>query len=87
MSKKSSDLTAAEIRSAMQVVFNALKLLTDDKALAGIVLTDKSYDKVRDLFGPTAKPYNPSGMLEADPRMKDVFVVDELLVMRGTMLQ
>lgn len=87
MAKKSDDLTGAEIRQLVGVIYNTLKLLTDEKALAGIVLTNKGFDKMKEHFGPEAKPYNPSGILEADPLMKDVFVVDGLLIMRGTMLQ
>jgi hypothetical protein len=84
---KSSKLRPEEIRNGVQALYNLLKFLTDEKALAGIVLTSSAFDEVRDLFGPEAKPYNPSGLLAADPRMKDIFVIDELLIMRGTQLQ
>ena len=70
---------------SIRVIYSILKDLTQQDALAGIILTHDSYDLVRDMFGTEAQPYNPGFI--ADPRMEQVFVVDGLLVMRGTKLQ
>ena len=79
-------LTPNEIAEALRVVYTTLKLLTDEEALAGIVLTESSFDGVRDLFGFEAQPHKV-GTFIADPNMSSVFVVNRLLVMRGTQIQ
>lgn len=79
-------LTPAEITMSMRLIHTTLRLLTDEEALAGIVLTDSSFDKVRDLFGFEAQPHKV-GTFIADPQMSSVFVVNNLLVMRGTKVQ
>lgn len=80
----SDKLNAQEIVAAVQVLHNTLKMLTESNSLAAIVLTDDSYDQVRRFFGFAAKPYDPTGRLIADPQMEHVFVVDGMLIMRGT---
>lgn len=70
----------------LHAAFNALKLLTNEDALAGIILTDSSYDDIKRLFGDQAQPYKPAG-LDWDWKMENTFVVDGLLVLRGTKIQ
>ncbi len=79
-------LSPSEIVELTRVVYNTLKLLTNGEALAGIVITAKYYDQVRDLFGPSARPYAAAG-LELDLSMSHAFVVDGLLIMCGTQLE
>lgn len=80
----SNKLTGPEAIELIRVVHNSLKLLTESESLAGVILTNDTFDQVREAFGPSARPYNPTGNLVADPRMQDVFVVDGMLILRGT---
>lgn len=83
----SPKLTTPEIVDATKVLYNTLKLLTDSDALAAIVLTYDSYEPVRNLFGAhQCKPYEPTG-ISLDPRMENAFVLDGMLILRGTNLQ
>lgn len=81
MNKK---LTGPEIIELLRVAHNALKMIHGADSLAGVILTNESFDQVRRTFGPDARPYNPTGVLAADPAMQDVFVVDGMLILRGT---
>lgn len=80
-------LSPQEIIQMTQQVYSLLLVLTKEEALAGIVLTDTSFDHVKNLFGDAKVPYVPAPGLDLDPEMRDTFVVDGLLVMRGTQLQ
>jgi hypothetical protein len=79
-------MTPPEQVVRLRLVMMVLQELTDENALAGVVLTDAAFDKIKELFGPSARAYNPGGFV-ADPMLNDVFVVDGLLFMRGTQLQ
>jgi hypothetical protein len=79
-------LNAPDKVERIRLIMMLLKELTEEDALAGVVLTDSSFDQVRDLFGSSAKAYDPGGFI-ADPMLNNVFVVDGLLFMRGTKLQ
>lgn len=81
------NLSAAEVIDLTRVLYNTLKMMTEAESLAGVILTNDTYETVRDAFWPTAQPHNPTGGFIADPRMNDIFVVDGLLIMRGTQLQ
>lgn len=80
-------LSPSDIADLTKVLYNTLKLLTESESLAGIILTNESYDQVRRLFGFNAKPHNPTGKFVADPQMEHVFVVDGTLILRGTQMQ
>jgi lactam utilization protein B len=81
----SDKLNAQEVVEAIRVVHNTLKLLTESESLAGVILTNDTYDQVRRLFGFDARPYNPTGKFVGDPQMDHVFVVGGMLIMRGTL--
>ena len=81
-----SHLSGAETIRLVQEIYNLLKLLTKAEALAGIVLTSDTFELVKNEFGNAAVPYKPA-QLDLDPQMNDTFVVDGLLVMKGTQLQ
>lgn len=80
------NITPSETIAIVRDIYNKLKLLTELDALAGIVLTDESYDDVKAEFGRAAIPYSTSN-IALDPLMEHTFVVDGLLIMRGTKLQ
>lgn len=82
----SSNLTGAETIQLTQQIYNLLLLLTKEKALAGIVLTPGTFEQVKNEFSDAAIPYK-SAELDLDPMMENTFVVDGLLVMKGTQLQ
>lgn len=67
-------------------VYTLLRMLHEDGALAGVILTNQSYDELKSLFGDAKISYRPAE-LDLDPDMKDTFVVDGLLILRGTQLQ
>lgn len=79
-------MSPQEIVQMTQQVYSLLKLMTDDGALAGVILTNQSYDHVKRLFGDAKIPYKV-GDITLDPGMNDCFVVDNLLILRGTQLQ
>jgi len=81
-----SMLTPREKIDLIAQVFTLLKLLQSDGALAGVILTNDSYDPIKQLFGDAKIPYRPAE-LDLDPQMNDTFVVDGLLILRGTQLQ
>ena len=67
-------------------VYSLLRILHDEEALAGIVLTSGSFNEFRALLGEACIPYQPAELV-IDPQMETTFVVDGLLIMRGTQLQ
>jgi hypothetical protein len=76
-----------EVVENIRLLMMVLKELTDEpNALAGVILTGFAYDKVKTLFGANAISYRP-GELDLDPEMEHSFVVDGLLILRGTQLQ
>lgn len=81
-----SELSGSETIQLVQQIYNLLLLLTKSKALAGIVLTTDTFELVKNEFGNAAIPYKPSN-LDFDPLMENTFVVDGLLIMKGTQLQ
>lgn len=83
----SNSLSPTEQIDLIKQVFTLLKILTIEDALAGIVLTDTSFDQIKRLAGDAAIKHVPAPGLDFDPFMRDTFVVDGLLVMRGTKLQ
>lgn len=83
MNKKLSDKEKIELVS---LIFSQLNLLFDEEALAGIVLTSGTFDGFRRLLGEAAIPYQPAELV-IDPDMQNTFVVNGLLIMRGTQLQ
>lgn len=80
-----SDLSGRETVEIVRQIYSLLSLLTSEGALAGIILTDGSYTQVKRLFGEAAMPYRPSD-LSLDPTMEHSFVIDGLLILRGTQL-
>lgn len=82
-----NSLTPDEQLQMIQQVFTLLRVLTNEGALAGIVLTNSSFDEIKRRLGDAKIPYVPAPGLDVDPFMNDTFVVDGLLVMRGTQLQ
>ncbi len=81
-----AELSGAETIQLVQQIYNLLLLLTKSKALAGIVLTDDTFELVKREFADAAVPYKPAE-LDLDPMMENTFVVAGLLVMKGTQLQ
>lgn len=81
-----SDLSPRETIQIVQQIYTLLKLLTDRASLAGIVLETSSFDQIKREFGDAKIPYRPAE-LDLDPGMNDTFVVDGLLIMRGSKLQ
>ena len=79
-------ISPSEQIQMIQQIFSLLKLLHGDASLAGIILTNQSYDHIKNLFGDAKVPFRPSEV-ELDPFMNDSFVVDGLLILRGTQLQ
>ena len=75
-----------KIQMVMQI-FTLLKTLTDEAALAGIILTDSSYEEFKLNLGFAAIPFGPAPDVTLDPRMEHAFVVDGLLIMRGTQIE
>jgi hypothetical protein len=78
-----SELSGEEVVTLVQTIFNALKLLVNKNALAGMILAYDAYDEVRDTFGHEAKPYEVDGVI-LDPMRHNSFVVDGMLFLRGT---
>lgn len=78
-----TDLAPNEIRTLIQQTFTTLKLLTSEDALAGVILTSSGYDKLQALLREHSVPYSPSG-ITVDPLMHNTFVVDGMLILRGT---
>lgn len=76
-------MKATDISELVQIVYTALKRLTDEDALAGIIISDSAYSKVRKLFSDKAQEFRPSG-LSIDRNMEQAFVVDGLVILRGT---
>ena len=79
-------LKANEQIAMMRQVFSLLKILTDEEALAGIILTNSSFDGFKNILRSQAVVYKPSG-LDFDPHMENSFVVDGMLILRGTQIQ
>lgn len=79
-------LSGRETIDLVRQVYSLLLLLTKSEALAGIVLTEDTYTLVKREFGDAAIPYRPAE-LDLDPSMEHSFVIDGLLIMRGTQLQ
>ena len=75
-----------KIKAVMQI-YSLLKLLTDEEALAGIVLTDTAFDEFKLNLGFASVPYYPAPDVTLDPNMEHTFVVDGLLIMRGTQME
>lgn len=69
----------------IRVIKSGLDELVGSGALAGIVLTDKSYDKFKAILSFHSVPFRVAE-IELDPAMEHSFVVDGLLIMRGTQL-
>lgn len=76
-------MKANDIAELVQIAYTALKRLTDEDALAGVIITDSAYLKVRKLFSDKAEEFRPSG-LSIDRNMEQGFVVDGLVILRGT---
>lgn len=72
-----------ETIEAIRLLFTAFNEIGGSSTLAGVILTDSSYEKVRTTFGPSAKPYEVSGV-SIDLAMEHSFIVDDLLILRGT---
>jgi hypothetical protein len=51
-----------------------------------VVLTEDAYNLTRRLFGEVAIPFRPAE-LDLDPAMENSFVVDGMLILKGTKLQ
>lgn len=82
----SNNLSGRETIEVVRQIYNLLLMLTKSQSLAGIILTDDTYTQVKREFGDAAIPYSP-GEIDLDPGMEYSFVVDGLLVLRGTQLQ
>lgn len=80
------ELSGEETIQLVHQIYNLLLILTKKQALAGIVLTPDTFDLVKREFGSAAIPYRPAE-LDLDPLMENTFVVDGLLIMKGTQLQ
>jgi len=78
-------LSPTEKIEAIRQVYSILKLLCDTESLAGIILTDETYEQVKQIFGDAKFPYRPAEV-DLDPAMEHSFVVNELLILRGTRL-
>jgi len=81
-----TSLSPTEKIQIVQQIYSMLKLLTEDDALAGIILKDTTYDQFKRYLGPACIPYSPAE-ITLDPNMEHSFVVDGMLVLRGTRLQ
>lgn len=79
-------LSPSEKVQLIQQIYTLLRMLTDEAALAGVILTHSSYEEVKNILGPAGIPYNPSG-LELDPQMENSFISNGVLILRGTQLQ
>lgn len=75
-----------EVIEAIRLIMQAFKEIGGEGTLAGVILTNDSFDRVKQAFGPSAKVFAPTGAA-FDPQMNDSFVVDGLLILRGTQLQ
>lgn len=82
----SKSLSPNEQVNMIRQVFSLLKMLTDEEALAGVILTNSSFDGFKNILRANAVAYKPSG-LDFDPHMEDSFVVDGMLILRGTQIQ
>lgn len=78
-------MKAIDQAEAIRAIFNIFKFLTDEDALAAIIVTDSSYPKLRKLFGERCERFDPGG-LALDTQMDNGFVIDGLIVLRGTKL-
>lgn len=76
-------ISPSEKIELLRVAYNALKMLTDEGSLAGVILTESSYDNVKACFGPDAKPFSSAGII-LDTSMENTFVVDGMLFLKGT---
>lgn len=79
------ELSPKDKVEGIRMVLTILNQLTSQGALAGIILTDETFGQFKSLLRSVAKPYAPAE-LSLDPSMEHTFVVDGLLVLRGTML-
>lgn len=82
MNKKLSPQDKVE---AIRLVMTVLNQLVADGALAGIVLTDSSYEQFKTLLRNHSASLRVAE-IDLDPNMEYSFVVDGLLIMRGTQL-
>jgi hypothetical protein len=81
----SKTLSPTEKIEALRIVTTFLNQLTSEGSLAGIILTDQAFDQFKAVLSAHAKPYFPAE-ISIDPGMQHTFVVDGLLVLRGTQL-
>ena len=74
-----------EITALLQVVMNALKTLGDypEIPVAGLIFTNETFDAMKRFFGAEARPFVTSG-INSDPSMEHSFVVDGMLMLKGT---
>jgi len=70
---------------AIRMLMTIFNQLVSDGALAGIVLTDTAYDNFKRILSQHSVPFRVAE-IDLDPRMEHSFVVDGLLIMRGTQL-
>lgn len=80
-----SSLSPNEKIQMVRQIYSLLNVLTQDGALAGVVLTTSSYDQFKKELGAASIPFSSSGVA-LDLAMEHSFVVDGLLIMRGTQL-
>jgi hypothetical protein len=79
-------LSPREKIQLVRQVYSLLNVLTKEGGLAGIVLTSESYDQFKKELGHASIPFTSSGVA-LDLAMEHTFVVDGLLIMRGTQLE
>lgn len=80
-------LAPSEKIQMIMAIFTMLKTLHDEEALAGIVLTNSSYEDFKLNLGFAAIPFEPAPGTSLDPQMEHAFVVSGLLIMRGTQIE
>jgi hypothetical protein len=81
-----TSLSPNEQVQMVRQIFSLMKILTDEEALAGLILTNSSFDGFKQILRSQAVEYKPSG-LDFDPHMENSFVVDGMLILRGTQIQ
>jgi hypothetical protein len=79
-------LNPKEKIECIRQIYSLFKLLHDEESLAGIVLTSGTYEQFKRELGDASIPYS-IGDATLDPGMEHSFVVNGLLVMRGTQLR
>jgi hypothetical protein len=79
------NLTAQEVTTLLRTIMTSFRLLAESKTtpVAGIIFENSYFDAIKRMMGPDARPYIASG-IDSDPQMENSFVVDGILMLRGT---